>query len=198
MAVQLPAFEPGAVLDAIERSRCTYTLGLPALVQLVVEEQPRRPLTTETFKRAKPVRSRCEARRLVSAIGTTPARRRRCCVVAGCIQVTWEAATVTAIYGSRAQEGNHRPWRLQHICAGRGPDPTYGEVVVAFVSLRNGATPSEQKLREYMLGSLADYKVPERILCIPELPKGATGKVHRLSLKALLQKAVRPLEESVA
>jgi len=42
-AVLLPAFEPGAVLDAIERFRCTFTIGLPALMQLVVEEQVRKP-----------------------------------------------------------------------------------------------------------------------------------------------------------
>lgn len=38
-AVLLPIFEPGAALDAIERFRCAYTFGLPALLQFVVEEQ---------------------------------------------------------------------------------------------------------------------------------------------------------------
>jgi hypothetical protein len=37
-AVLLPVFEPGAVLDTIERFRCTFTIGLPALMQLIVEE----------------------------------------------------------------------------------------------------------------------------------------------------------------
>jgi oxalate---CoA ligase len=52
--------------------------------------------------------------------------------------------------------------------------------------LRNGAAPGEQELREHARRSLADYKVPEKILFVPELPKGATGKVHRLALKAML------------
>jgi long-chain acyl-CoA synthetase len=64
-------------------------------------------------------------------------------------------------------------------------DPIYGERVIAFVSLRNGAVP-EQELREYARASLADYKVPDRILFLPELPKGTTGKVHRPTLKAML------------
>jgi long-chain acyl-CoA synthetase len=66
------------------------------------------------------------------------------------------------------------------------PDPIYGERVIAFVSVRNGRTPGEQDLREYARRSLADYKVPERIFFIPELPKGTTGKVHRSALKAML------------
>jgi long-chain acyl-CoA synthetase len=41
--VLLPAFDPAAVLDAIERFRCTYVISLPALLQFVCEEQARRP-----------------------------------------------------------------------------------------------------------------------------------------------------------
>jgi long-chain acyl-CoA synthetase len=66
------------------------------------------------------------------------------------------------------------------------PDPVYGERVVAFVSPRNGNTPGEQELREYARKSLADYKVPEKIFFLPQLPKGPTGKVHRATLKAML------------
>jgi long-chain acyl-CoA synthetase len=66
------------------------------------------------------------------------------------------------------------------------PDPLYGERVVAFVSLRNGNAPSEQELPEYARKSLADYKVPEKIFFVPQLPKGMTGKIHRATLKAML------------
>jgi long-chain acyl-CoA synthetase len=41
--VLLPAFDAAAVLDAIERFRCTYVISLPALLQFVCEEQARRP-----------------------------------------------------------------------------------------------------------------------------------------------------------
>ena len=49
-AVLLPAFEPGAVLDAIERFRCTFTIGLPALMQFVVEEQARNPRDVSSLR----------------------------------------------------------------------------------------------------------------------------------------------------
>ena len=43
-----------------------------------------------------------------------------------------------------------------------------------------------KELREYLETRIADYKVPERILFTLELPKGATGKIHRLSLKSMV------------
>jgi long-chain acyl-CoA synthetase len=49
-AVLLPAFEPGAFLDTVERFRCTYTAGLPTLMQLVVDEQTRRPRDTSSLR----------------------------------------------------------------------------------------------------------------------------------------------------
>jgi long-chain acyl-CoA synthetase len=66
------------------------------------------------------------------------------------------------------------------------PDPVYGERVVAFVALRSGQTVDEKSLRQFARQRLADYKVPERIVFIDELPKGLTGKVQRRALKEIL------------
>jgi acyl-coenzyme A synthetase/AMP-(fatty) acid ligase len=41
-------------------------------------------------------------------------------------------------------------------------------------------------LRVHAANVLADYKVPERILLIAEIPKGLTGKVDRRRLRAIL------------
>ena len=66
------------------------------------------------------------------------------------------------------------------------PDAAYGEQVVGFVSLREGLTASEGELREHARRSLADYKVPEKILFLNELPKGITGKLQRRVLKQMV------------
>lgn len=66
------------------------------------------------------------------------------------------------------------------------PDAVYGELVVAFVALRGGAVADESGLREFARERLADYKTPEEIYFIPELPKGLTGKVDRRALKERL------------
>jgi long-chain acyl-CoA synthetase len=63
------------------------------------------------------------------------------------------------------------------------PHEVWGEIVVAVVALRQGGKATEAALREHARRTLADYKVPEQIHFMPALPKGATGKVHRRSLK---------------
>ena len=40
----------------------------------------------------------------------------------------------------------------------------------------------EKDLREFAAKRLADFKVPRKILILPEIPKGATGKVQRIGL----------------
>ena len=68
----------------------------------------------------------------------------------------------------------------------------WGEMVVAVVALREGATSGEEDIRNHARQTLADYKVPERVHFLPVLPKGATGKVHRRALKDTLANAKPP------
>ncbi|WP_114376003.1 acyl--CoA ligase [Elioraea thermophila] len=62
------------------------------------------------------------------------------------------------------------------------PHPKLGEEVAAAVVLRDGMEVSEQGLRDFAARSLADFKVPRRIVFVPEIPKGATGKLQRIGL----------------
>jgi long-chain acyl-CoA synthetase len=75
------------------------------------------------------------------------------------------------------------------------PDPVYGEKVIAFVALRDGFVVGEEELRGLVSNRIADYKTPERIVFLPVLPKGLTGKVHRRDLKSL---ALASLEKEIA
>ncbi len=78
----------------------------------------------------------------------------------------------------------HHPAVLEAGVIGM-PDAVHGEKVIAFVALREGVTAGEQELRELVRNRIADYKTPERILFLPVLPKGLTGKVQRRALKEL-------------
>ncbi len=73
------------------------------------------------------------------------------------------------------------------------PVPVYGERVVAYVTLRDGLSTDEQELREHAGERLAELKVPEKIVFVPSLPKGVTGKIQRRLLKEWsLTAAVQP------
>lgn len=62
------------------------------------------------------------------------------------------------------------------------PDPQLGEEVGAAVVLREGRSATPGELREFVSTRLADFKVPRRIVIVPEIPKGPTGKVQRIGL----------------
>ena len=52
----------------------------------------------------------------------------------------------------------------------------------AAVVLREGMECSERELRDFVAVRLADYKVPRKVVFLPEIPKGATGKLMRIGL----------------
>jgi len=261
-AVLLPAFDPAALLDAIERHRCTYGLGLPTMMQLVAKEQEERPRDVRSLKTwlaggdSVPVALQERFGRLCGiplqegyamtesviiswnrpgavrngSIGTAAdgvelrvdGETSELAVRSPSVFVGYwndpEATANTLIDGwlmtgdlvrrdadgyvwfqGRRKEviirggSNVSPQEVeealyQHPAVMEAgvigvPDECYGECVVACVSLRAGKTASEQELKEFARARLADYKVPERIEFLSELPKGITGKVQRRALK---------------
>ena len=62
-------------------------------------------------------------------------------------------------------------------------DTVWGEAVIAFVALRPGRSVTEAALISFLRERLADYKTPERIHFLPQLPKGPTGKIQRRALR---------------
>jgi long-chain acyl-CoA synthetase len=270
----LVSFDVAAVLDAIERHRCTFFFALPALGQFLVEEQIRRPRDVSSLQivvtggDAVPVTMQnrflehfgfrmqegyglteggfvsfnpADAIRLGSMGRKLPGVEMRLVdpmdrdvpdgetgevIVrsAGICAGYWDdpAATADLLRGGWLHTGDLASrdpdgylWfrgRLKQIIVRAGsnispqeveealyqhpavlevgvagkPDAVYGELVAAFVALRPGHTASEADLQAFARDRIADYKVPEHIYFLPELPKGLTGKVDRRSLKEKL------------
>lgn len=63
------------------------------------------------------------------------------------------------------------------------PDDTWVEAVTAFVTLRPGASASEDELRQTVRARLADYKVPKTVRVIDAIPMSGVGKVLRRALR---------------
>lgn len=62
------------------------------------------------------------------------------------------------------------------------PHAKLGEEVAAAVVLREGMEADEAAIRRFAAERLADFKVPRRVVILPEIPKGATGKLQRIGL----------------
>jgi long-chain acyl-CoA synthetase len=68
------------------------------------------------------------------------------------------------------------------------PDETWGEQIVAAVTLREGCAATETELRDYAKIYLRESKVPWHIVFMAVLPKKPTEKIDRKSLKEKLLK----------
>ena len=58
-----------------------------------------------------------------------------------------------------------------------------GQRVRAYVALKPGAQATDRDLMDWAATKIAAYKTPESIIFLDSLPKGATGKVHRKTLR---------------
>ena len=63
------------------------------------------------------------------------------------------------------------------------PDPEWQQAVTAVVVLSSGSSISPVEVREHCALSLAGYKVPKRVEVVDELPRTASGKLHRSALR---------------
>jgi acyl-CoA synthetase (AMP-forming)/AMP-acid ligase II len=72
---------------------------------------------------------------------------------------------------------------LEAAVVGR-PDERWGEVPVAFVVVRQGATVTNDELLERCRSQLAKFKVPKDITFIAALPRNPSGKVLKRELRA--------------
>jgi long-chain acyl-CoA synthetase len=62
-------------------------------------------------------------------------------------------------------------------------DEKMGEEVGAAVVLKKGEDVSEDELKDYVKGEVANYKYPRRIWFADELPKGPTGKILKREIE---------------
>ena len=66
-------------------------------------------------------------------------------------------------------------------------DEKWGEVPVAFVALRSGASASDLELIEFLRPRINKIKLPRQIIFIEALPRNAYGKVLKLELQDQLK-----------
>ncbi|MFK4212125.1 AMP-binding protein [Streptomyces sp. NPDC030920] len=76
----------------------------------------------------------------------------------------------------------HHPAVAEAAVVGRA-DELRGQIVVAYVVLREGAVATGDELRAYMKDALAPHKCPRAFEFLPALPRTATGKLQRFRLR---------------
>ena len=264
-SVLLPAFDPSAALDAIERHGVTCLFVLPAMLAAMADQQERQPRNIRSMRAifgggdSVPLTLQERIRALFGvsvleiigmtevcpAVWNTVQISRPGSVGKTGIEMTISAVGELLLRGPSICQGYWRDpettamtmrdgwfhtgdlvrrdedgyvWfegRLKQIIIRGGsnispqeveavlyehpsvsqagaigfPDAILGQTVAAYVAFRDGHAVSEQELRDFARERMADYKVPERIWILPDLPKGLTGKIDRRALAEMsLQK----------
>ena len=86
------------------------------------------------------------------------------------------------IYPADIEEAIYRLPGVREVAVVRRPDPTLGEVPIAFVALAPDAVLTAESVIAHCKSELAYFKVPATVHFLPELPKGPTGKILRRGL----------------
>jgi fatty-acyl-CoA synthase len=74
------------------------------------------------------------------------------------------------------------------------PDRKYGEQVMASIILKKGVEMSEDEVREFCNGKIANYKIPKYVKFVDSYPMTASGKIQKFKMRDMAIKELS-LEE---
>jgi fatty-acyl-CoA synthase len=63
------------------------------------------------------------------------------------------------------------------------PDQRYGEELCAWIQVKEGASVTEEEVREFCKGRIAHYKVPRYVRVVDAFPMTVTGKVQKFKMR---------------
>jgi fatty-acyl-CoA synthase len=66
------------------------------------------------------------------------------------------------------------------------PDLKYGEEVMAWVKLKQGATATAEEIRDFCRGQIAHHKIPRNIKFVNEFPMTVTGKIQKYKMAEVM------------
>jgi fatty-acyl-CoA synthase len=76
------------------------------------------------------------------------------------------------------------------------PDAKYGEELMAWIRMREGATPLDAAaVREFATGKLAHFKIPRYVHVVEEFPMTVTGKIRKAEMREQSRRLLGPGED---
>ncbi|WP_442904457.1 AMP-binding enzyme, partial [Gordonia sp. (in: high G+C Gram-positive bacteria)] len=64
------------------------------------------------------------------------------------------------------------------------PDDTYGEELMAWIRLREGAAGlTAEQVREFAAGKIARHKIPRYVHIVEAFPMTVTGKIRKVAMR---------------
>jgi fatty-acyl-CoA synthase len=108
---------------------------------------------------------------------------------AGYLRITGRVTDMIIVGGFNTYPAEIENFYLRHpgildISIVGVPDPVMGEVVMAFVVPRAGATLTAEEVIAFARGQIANFKVPRHVEIVTEFPLTGSGKVQKFKQKA--------------
>ncbi|XP_063989911.1 medium-chain acyl-CoA ligase ACSF2, mitochondrial [Diachasmimorpha longicaudata] len=67
-------------------------------------------------------------------------------------------------------------------------DKVYGEELCACIRVTNGSTLSPEKVKSFLKGNIAHFKIPKYIFTVNDFPKTTSGKIRKFKLREELER----------
>jgi len=89
------------------------------------------------------------------------------------------------IYPREIEEFLHNHPKIADVYVIGVPDEKYGEELMAWVMVEEGASMTEEEVREFCRGKIAHYKIPRYIRFVTEFPMSVTGKIQKYRMREI-------------
>jgi fatty-acyl-CoA synthase len=209
MVVPEAAFEPEAVLATVQDERCTSLYGVPTNLEVKLID----PATGATVPRGDHGELLTRGYSVMAGYWNDAERTAEAVDEHGWMH-TGDLATMDAdgylnivgrskdmvirggenIYPREVEEFLHtHPDVLEAAVIGV-PDDRYGEELMAWIRLREGASLSDDDVRSFCEGKIAHFKRPRYVRFADEFPMTVTGKVQKYKMR---EQAIEELGLSV-
>ena len=70
-------------------------------------------------------------------------------------------------------------------------DMRMGEEVCAWIQLKDGATATEDEIRDFCKGQIAHFKIPRYVRFVDEYPMTVTGKIRKIDMRAMMAEELK-------
>jgi len=94
------------------------------------------------------------------------------------------------IYPREVEEFLYSHPKISDIQVYGVPDRKYGEQVMAAIILKKDVEMTEEEVREYCHGKIANYKIPKYVCFVDAYPMTASGKIQIFKLREMAIKAL--------
>ena len=95
------------------------------------------------------------------------------------------------IYPKEIEEFLYTHPRVSDVQIYGVPDRKFGEQVMAAIILKKGAEMTEDEVREFCKGKIANYKIPRYVRFVDSYPMTASGKIQKFKMREIAIKELQ-------